>query len=157
MNNVTLVGRLTKDPDMRYLQGGSSGAITRFTVAIDKQLTKGKKAEMELKGQPTTDFINIVTWGKLAESVAKYTQKGSRIAITGRIQTGSYEAQDGTKRYTTDVVASNVEFIDWKGDALKSGYMMDDYVQDEPGYQAQADYEFKPDYKSKTDDGRIPF
>ena len=114
MNNVTLIGRLTKDPELRYLQGGNSGAVARFTVAVDKQLSREKKAEMESKDQPTADFINIVVWGKLAENVTKFTQKGKRVAITGRIQTGSYQAQDGSRRYTTDVVASNVEFIDWK-------------------------------------------
>lgn len=120
MNSVTLMGRLTRDPELTY-NNSSGTAMVKFAIAVDKQLSRDKKQEMESKNQPTADFINIVGWGKLAESCANYTAKGKRVLIQGRIQTGSYEAQDGTRRYTTDVIASSVEFIDWK-DRNDGGY-----------------------------------
>lgn len=161
MNNVTLIGRLTKDPELRYLQGGNSGAVARFTIAVDKQLSREKKAEMESKNQPTADFINIVVWGKLGENVAKFTQKGKRVAITGRIQTGSYQAQDGSRRYTTDVVASNVEFIDWKDSnssySGNQGGFDNSSSQYGPSDDFGGDFEFGADFDPTNDDGRIPF
>lgn len=114
MNNVNLIGRLTKDPDLKYLPNGGM-AVTKFSIAVDKQLSREKKQEMESKGQPTADFINIVVWGKQGENCANYLKKGRNVAIQGRIQTGSYTADDGTKKYTTDVVAEKVQFIDWGG------------------------------------------
>ena len=105
MNNVQLVGRLTRDPDVRYTNGGSS--IARFTVAVDRRF----KSE----GGPTADFPSVVAFGKTAEFIEKYFHQGQRIGITGRIQTGSYTKEDGTKVYTTDVVAENVEFVESKG------------------------------------------
>ena len=110
-NNVVLIGRLTRDPELRYLPNGGT-ATTRFTLAVDKQLSREKKADMESKNQPTADFINIVVWGKQAENAANFLAKGKLCAVSGRIQTGSYEAKDGTKRYTTDVVADRVQFLD---------------------------------------------
>lgn len=111
-NIAVLSGRLTKEVDLRYLQG-SNNAVARFTIAVDKNLSRDKRQELESKGQPTADFINCQAWGKLAENVAKYTGKGLRVAVEGRIQTGSYE-KDGQRVYTTDVIASNIEFVDWK-------------------------------------------
>ena len=111
MNNVVLIGRLTRDPELRYLQTGT--ALCKFGLAVDKNLSKDKKQEMEAKGQYTADFINIVVWGKMAENCADYLAKGRLVGIQGRIQSGSYTADDGTKRYTTDVVANNVEFLEW--------------------------------------------
>ena len=159
MNNVTLIGRLTKDPELRYLQGGNSGAVARFTVAVDKQLSREKKAEMESKDQPTADFINIVVWGKLAENVTKFTQKGKRVASTGRIQTGSYQAQDGSRRYTTDVVASNVEFIDWKDSNTSFGNQGSSNTSSNSFESSNdfGDFEFGADFDPTNDDGRIPF
>ena len=113
MNNVTLIGRLTRDVELRYLPNGGS-AVARFTLAVDKQLSRDKKHEMESKNQPTADFINIVVWGKQAENCSNYLTKGSLCAVSGRIQTGSYEAKDGTRRYTTDVVADRVQFLEGK-------------------------------------------
>lgn len=112
MNNVTLIGRLTRDPELRYIPN-SGTAVSTFTLAVDKQLPKDKKQEMEQRNQPTADFINIVVWGKVAENCANFLNKGKLVAVQGRIQTGSYEAKDGSKRYTTDVVANNVEFLEW--------------------------------------------
>ncbi len=118
-NVVVLIGRLTRDPELRYIPG-SGTAVTRFTLAIDKQLSKEKKAEFEAKGQATADFINIVVWGKTAENCANYLKKGRLVGVQGRLQSGSYDAKDGTKRYTTDVVAQNVEFLEWGDNKDKS-------------------------------------
>ena len=112
MNNVILIGRLIKDVELRYTQS-SNATYARFTIAVDKGMSKEKKQELEAKGQQTADFINIVVWGKQAENCQKYLQKGRNVAIQGRIQSGSYTAQDGTKKYTTEVWAERVQFIDW--------------------------------------------
>ncbi len=115
MNNVVLIGYLTRDPELRYLPNGGT-ATARFTLAVDKQLSREKKADLESRNQPTADFINIVVWGKQAENCSNYLTKGSQCAVSGRIQTGSYEAKDGTRRYTTDVVAERVQFLEWDND-----------------------------------------
>ena len=99
MNKVVLIGRLTKDPELRYA-AGSGTAVCRFTVAITRQFKKDE-----------TDFINCVSFGKTGETIAQYITKGRQIAVTGSIRTGSYDAQDGTKRYTTDVAVESFEFI----------------------------------------------
>ena len=96
MNKVVLIGRLTKDPELRFTPG-SGAAVTTLTLAIDKYNTK--------TGQKEADFVPVVVWGKQAESTANYMSKGSQVAISGRIQTRSYDAKDGTKRYVTEVVA----------------------------------------------------
>lgn len=110
MNVVTLMGRLSKDPELRYSPSGM--ASTRITVAVDRGLSKEKRQEAEAQNQPTADFINCVAFGKTAELIANYFNKGQRIGIVGRIQTGSYNKQDGTRVYTTDVLVSSVEFIE---------------------------------------------
>ena len=104
MNRVILIGRLTKDPEIRTTNNGQS--ICRFTMAVDRRFKRD--------GQATADFINIVSFGKQAEIIAQYFKKGNRIAIEGRIQTGSYTTNDGAKRYTTDVVLDNFDFIESK-------------------------------------------
>ena len=101
MNNVSLVGRLTRDPEIKTTNSGSSYA--RFSIAVDR---RGKDAG--------TDFINIVAFGKTSEFIERYFRKGQRIGINGRIQTGSYEGKDGKKVYTFDVIADNVEFVESK-------------------------------------------
>lgn len=105
MNKVSIVGRLVRDPDVRYSQGENSTAVARFTVAVDRRFKKD--------GEATADFISCVSLGKTAEFVEKYFFKGSRIGLSGRIQTGSYE-KDGQKVYTTDVFVEEVEFVDSK-------------------------------------------
>lgn len=110
MNNVILIGRLTRKPELRYT-AGTGIAMCRFTLAVDRGLSRDKKAEMEQKGQPTADFIGCIAWGKTAELVANYLYKGSQAAIQGKIQTSSYDGQDGNRVYRTDVVAERVEFI----------------------------------------------
>lgn len=111
MNSVQLIGRLTREPELRYVPG-SGMAVTKFGIAIDKGLSKDKKQEAEAKGQPTADFVNIVIWGKMAESAANHLAKGRLVGINGRIQTGSYD-KAGTRIYTTDVVATQVHFLEW--------------------------------------------
>ena len=118
MNNVVLIARLTRDPELRYIPN-SGTAVSTFTVAVDKGLSKDKKAEMESKNQPTADFIRIVVWGKQAENAANYLVKGRLVGIQGRIQTSNYDDKDGKKVYVTEVVASQVEFLEW-GDKQQS-------------------------------------
>lgn len=105
MNNVQLVGRLTRDPEVRYSDNGST--VARFSVAVDRRFRK--------EGQQDADFISCVAFGKTAEFIEKWFRKGERIGLTGHIQTGSYTNQDNQKIYTTDVVADNVEFVESKG------------------------------------------
>lgn len=99
MNNVNLIGRTTRDPELKYTQGGM--AVTRFTLAINRI---GKKDE--------ADFINIVCFNKVAENVANYISKGKLVGVEGRIQTGSYTNKEGQKIYTTDILANNIEFLE---------------------------------------------
>lgn len=99
MNKVVLIGNLTKDPELNFT-AGSGTAVARFTVAVARM----KKGE--------SDFINCIAFGKTAETIAQYFFKGSKIAIEGHIQTGSYDAKDGTKRYTTDVIVDRFEFVE---------------------------------------------
>ena len=105
MNKVFLVGRLTRDPELRY--GANNMAVMRSSLAVDRQFANQN-------GEREADFINIVAFSNRAETMKKYLVKGSQIAVAGRIQTGSYDAQDGTKRYTTDVVVEEFQFLDSK-------------------------------------------
>ena len=107
MNKVELVGRLTRDPEVRYTQGENASAIARFSVAVNRRF---KNAE----GNYEADFINCVAFSKAAEFIEKYFKKGMAIGITGRIQTGSYTNKDGVKVYTTDVVVEESEFVESK-------------------------------------------
>lgn len=102
MNNIVLIGRLTKDPETRYIPQ-SETAVANFTLAVDRPMAKEK----------TADFIRIVTFGKTAELCDKYLAKGRLVGIQGRIQTGSYKTQNGETRYTTEVYADRVEFLEW--------------------------------------------
>ena len=111
MNNVILTGRIAKDLELKYTQ--SNKIYCRFTLAVDKGMSKEKKQEAEAKGQATADFINCVVWNKLAETINRYTGKGKKILVEGNIQTGSYTAQDGSKRYTTDVLVSRAEILEF--------------------------------------------
>lgn len=105
MNNVVLIGRLTKDPQIRYTSG-SNTAVASFTIAIDRPVKQGE--------QKQADFPRIIVFGRQAESCEKYLEKGMRVGISGRIQTGSYQNRNGDTVYTTDVVANRVEFLEWK-------------------------------------------
>lgn len=106
MNKVILMGRLTRDPEVRYSTGENATAIARYSLAVDRRFKRD--------GEPTADFINCVVFGKGAEFAEKYLQKGTKIAVVGRIQTGSYTNKDGVKVYTTDVVVEEQEFAESK-------------------------------------------
>ena len=106
MNKVIEIGRLTKDPEIRYSQGANTTCVARYTLAVDRKFKQ--------EGQPTADFINCIAFGKLGEFAEKYLHKGTKIAVTGRIQTGSYTNKDGQKVYTTDVVVEEQEFCESK-------------------------------------------
>ena len=106
MNKVIEIGRLVKDPEIRYSQGANPTAIARYTLAVDRKFKQ--------EGQPTADFINCIAFGKLGEFAEKYLHKGVKIAVTGRIQTGSYKNKDGNTVYTTDVVVEEQEFCESK-------------------------------------------
>lgn len=107
MNKSILVGRLTRDPEVRYSQGENANAVARFTIAVNRRF---KNSE----GNYDADFINCVAFGKSAEFIEKYFKKGMAIGITGRIQTGNYTNKDGVKVYTTDVVVEEAEFVESK-------------------------------------------
>ena len=106
MNKVVLMGRLTRDPEVRYSQGENALAIARYTLAVDRRFKRD--------GEQTADFINCVVFGKSAEFTERYFRQGMRVVVCGRIQTGSYTNKDGQRAYTTDVVAENVEFAESK-------------------------------------------
>ena len=118
MNKVILMGRLTRDPEVRYAQGENAMAIARFSLAVDR------RRQNNTDGQ-TADFINIVAFGRLGEFAEKYLHKGTKVALSGRIQTGSYTNKDGVKVYTTDIIAEDIEFAESKnssgGDAGYTG------------------------------------
>ena len=105
INKAVLVGRLTKDPELRYTPNGK--AFTRFTLAVNKQFTSQS-------GEKEADFISCVAWNKNAENLANFMRKGNLIGIDGRIQTGSFEGQDGKRVYTTDVLAESIQFLEGK-------------------------------------------
>ena len=109
MNKVILMGRLTRDPEVRYTQGDNAAAVARFSLAVDRRFKKD--------GDQTADFINCVAFGKTGEFIEKYGHKGTKFVVEGRIQTGSYTNKDGQKVYTTDVVVEQVEFAESKASA----------------------------------------
>ena len=106
MNKVILMGRLTRDPEVRYTQGDNAMAIARYSLAVDRRFKRD--------GEPDADFINCVAFGKAGEFAEKYLKKGTKITVVGRIQTGSYTNKDGQKVYTTDVVVEEQEFAESK-------------------------------------------
>ena len=114
MNKVFLIGRLTRDPEIRYTS--SNVAVTTFSIAVNRTFTNQN-------GEREADFINIVVWRKQAENCKNYLTKGSQVAIEGRIQTRSYDGQDGQKRYVTEVVADNVQFLGTRGQNNNGGNM----------------------------------
>ena len=107
MNKVILMGRLTRDPEVRYSQGENAMAIARYTLAVDRRFNRNNDDQ-------TADFIGCVAFGRAGEFADKYLHKGTKIAVTGRIQTGSYTNKDGVKVYTTDVVVEDQEFAESK-------------------------------------------
>jgi len=124
MNRACLVGRLTRDPELRYTNGNIP--VVSFTIAINR-------IRQNANGERDVDFINVTAWRNQAENIKKYLTKGSQVGVEGRIQTGSYDAKDGTKRYTTEVVADSVQFLETKAQsANRDNSSYDDSFQDQP-------------------------
>ena len=143
MNTVNLIGRLTKDVDLRTTKSGTS--VAGFILAVDKGLSKQKREEAEQANRPTADFISCQAWGMTADLLSQYCGKGSKIAIEGRIQTGSYQDKEtGKTVYTTDVVVDRVEFLDAKANSNQGSRVPDD------------DF-FDDDFVDQADNGAIPF
>ncbi len=111
MNKAILIGRLTKDPELRHTTGGRS--VCQITVAITRTFTNQN-------GEREADFINVVTWDKQAENIAKYMTKGRLVAVEGRIQTRNYDDKDGKKVYVTEIIAQNVQFLESKGSSTNN-------------------------------------
>lgn len=109
MNKVILMGRLTREPEIKYTQGNNAMCVARFSLAVDRKFKRD--------GEPTADFINCVAFGKTAEVLEKYCAKGTKLVVEGRIQTGSYTNRDGQKVYTTDIAVENLEFAESKANA----------------------------------------
>ena len=109
MNKVILMGRLTRDPEVRYSQGESANAVARYTLAVDRRFKRD--------GDATADFINCVSFGRAAEFAEKYLRQGVKIAVTGRIQTGSYTNKDGVRVYTTEVIVEEQEFAESRAES----------------------------------------
>ena len=116
MNKVILMGRLTRDAEVRYSQGDASTAVARFTLAVDRRFKRDGDEQ-------TADFINCVAFGRTGEFLERYGRKGTKFLVEGRIQTGSYTNKDGQRVYTTDVVVENLEFAESKASSDNSGYV----------------------------------
>lgn len=142
MNSVVLIGRLTKDPELRYIPE-SQNAVATFTLAVDRPFAKEK----------TADFIRCVVYGKPAENCERYLTKGKLAGVQGRIQTGSYKNRDGATVYTTDVIAERVEFLEW-GDKAGSG-SGSSYGSGSSG--GQRDPGIPEGFQALEDDDDIPF
>jgi single-strand DNA-binding protein len=152
MNRVVLVGRLTKDPELRFTPG-TGRAVASFTLAVNRRFKS--------QGQPDADFIPIVVWGKTAENTANYVSKGRLVGVSGSIQTRNYEAKDGTRRYVTEVVADEVQFLESRNaaanfDRSESILQGDNHSipSDNNDIFNQKGYE---DEITPIDDGDIPF
>lgn len=128
INRCVLVGRLTKDPELKYTSGNI--AFTRFTIAVNRTFS-GPTGERE------ADFIQCIAWRKQAENVARFVRKGSLVGVEGRIQTGSYDDKDGIRKYTTDIVCDSVQFLEPKNDGV-------DYEPAEPAGYNNDSYDDKP-------------
>ncbi len=140
MNKVILMGRLTRDPEIRYSQGENAVAVARFTLAVDRRFRR------EGANDQTADFISCVAFGKTAEFMERYTHQGTKLVVEGRIQTGSYTNKDGNKVYTTDVVVENTEFAESKNSDSSSGY-------NGGGYAPQQQQSARPEPTSAVGDG----
>ena len=146
MNKVVLIGRLTRDPELRYTQSGK--AFATFTLAVDRRFRR----QAEQNGQPTADFIPCVAWDKLAEIIGNNLTKGRRVGVEGRLQTRTYDAQDGSKRSAFDVVLDELEFLEPKNGG-QGGFQQGYGAPGAPAQQAPAGDSFGPNIS----DEEIPF
>ena len=150
MNKVFLMGRLTREPDVRWSQGENQTAIARYTLAVDR---RGRRQQDQKEGEQTADFIQCVAFGRSAEFAEKYFHQGTKIVVSGRIQTGSYVNKEGQRVYTTDVIVEDQEFAESKNAAAAGG----GYVpQTAPAPAAEAPDGFIPIPDSVDDEG-LPF
>lgn len=153
MNKVILIGRLTRDPELRYTAGNNT-AVCQFTIAVDRRFKSDN--------QPSADFIPVVAWRQTGEFVSKYFTKGSRIAVVGQIQTRSWDDNEGKKHYATEVIADEVEFCESR--RQEGGYQqgltpppMSNTQQVQPNMQSRNDNGFSDGYFPLDDDGDVPF
>ena len=152
MNKVFLIGNLTRDPEMRSTQSGVS--VCNFSIAVNRRFRNAQT------GQQETDFLNIVAWRQLAELCGRYLTKGSKVAVTGSIQTRTYEAQDGSKRSAFDIVADEVEFLsaNQNGGAPSGDYHAAPAAAPAPRTQAPAYAPADAGFTSvQVDDDELPF
>lgn len=147
MNKVILLGRLTRDPEMKNTTTGK--AVTRFSIAVDRRF-KNKD------GQKEADFINIVVWGKQAEFAAQYLTKGSQISLSGRLEARSYDAQDGQRRYITEVVADEINFVSSGQKNSTAGYQQTSAPQSDNNNNMSV-MGLDEDFHLMADDDDIPF
>lgn len=152
MNKVVLIGRLTKDPELKFTPGNGT-AVATLTLAVDRRMPNKN-------GQREADFIQVTVWGKSAENTANYMSKGRLMGVSGRIQTRTYEAKDGTRRYVTEVVADEVQFLD-KGTGTNSSSGTSPNRQAAAGNSGYGEMDFQgsiyEDEMTPIDDGDIPF
>jgi single-strand DNA-binding protein len=151
MNNVVLIGRLVRDPDLKYMPNSDNRPVTNFTLAVDKELSKEVKKDFESKNKPTADFIPIVVFGGQAEACAKYLEKGLMTSVHGKINTRNYTNKDGQKVYVTEVVANKIEFIEW-GDSKNTNQKPKKKQDNKKDETFDPEDLFEPD-----DDDSIPF
>jgi single-strand DNA-binding protein len=154
MNKVVLLGRLARDPEVRYTQSAEPLAVCNFAVAVDRPYSRNRQ-----EGEPTADFINCVCFGKRGENINQYFRKGNKIAVTGRIQTRSYTDQQGNKRTATDVVVDDFEFVESKSERAMSTDNAPTYPQSAaaqaPASNNQPDGFFFTE--DNADDNDLPF
>lgn len=150
MNKVHLLGRLTKEPDIRYSQGEKQMAIARFNLAVNRKVKNSN-------GQNEADFISCVAFDRQAEFVEKYLHQGTKIAMTGRIQTGSYTKNDGTKVYTTDVVVEEMEFAESKASAANNNGNQTNTQQNSYSNRQQTSNDSWMNIPDGVEDDDLPF
>lgn len=154
MNRVILIGRLSRDPEVRYTQAAEPLAVTRFGIAVDRPFARRNNNN----GEKTVDFLNCVCFGKRGETISQYFRKGNRIAVTGRIQTGEYTDQSGNKRYTTDIVIEDFEFVETKSEREASTNSAAPAYNNAPAPQANnSQPEGFYSIDDSTDDEDLPF
>lgn len=130
MNNVVMIGRLTRDPELRFT-AGSGKAVATFSIAVDRPFSKNKEA----------DFFRVVVWGKSGENCANYLAKGRLVAVQGRLQNNNYETNTGEKRYSTEIIADRVEFLEWGNKRENNDFnpQVPDFNDGADGFQAIED------------------
>jgi len=145
MNSVSLIGRAVRDPELRFATTGKG--VGQVTLAVDKGLSRDKKKQYEEQGKPTADFIRVVAFDKQAEFMANNLRKGARVAVNGSISVSTYKTDKGETRYTTDVLANNIEIIDWPEKENSST----------PQKATTFDDDFANDFRAIEDDDDVPF